>query len=84
MVIWTETTDMALRMGALYDALRTAQGISEEDAKRASEEVAGYDNRMARIEARLDTLTWMVGAAVILMIMNLGGTLAVLYRMAGR
>ena len=75
---------MALRMGALYDALRTAQGISEDDARRAAEEVANYDNRMARIEASLDLLRWMVGALITLVLMNLGGTLAVLYRMAER
>ncbi len=38
---------MALRMGALYDALRTAQGITEDDARRAAEELADYDNRIA-------------------------------------
>ena len=62
---------MALRMGALYDALRTAQGITDDDAKRAAEEVANYENRISRIEGRLDTLTWMVG-------FNIGLTLLVL------
>lgn len=75
---------MALRMGALYDALRQAHGISEDDARRAAEEVANYDNRMLRIEASLDTLRWMVGALITLVLMNLGGTLAVLFRMAER
>ena len=55
---------MALRMGALYDALRTGQGISEEDAKRAAEEVASYDNRMAALDSRMAVLTWMVGTNV--------------------
>jgi len=55
---------MALRMGALYDALRTGQGISEEDAKRAAEEVASYDNRMAALDSRTAVLTWMVGTNV--------------------
>lgn len=75
---------MALRMGALHDALRSGQGISEDDARRAAEEVASYDNRMAAIEGRLNTLTWMVGAVMTLLLMNLGGTLAVLYRLADR
>jgi hypothetical protein len=75
---------MALRMGALYDALRAGEGITEEAAQRAAEEVADYNNRIGRIEARLDTLTWMVGTSITLAIMNLGGTLAVLYRLAGR
>ena len=71
---------MALRMGALYDALKTGQGISEEDARRAAEEVASYDNRMARIEARLDTLTWMVGANITLTLLTLSIVLGVLVR----
>jgi hypothetical protein len=74
---------MALRMGALYDALKTGQGISEEAARGAAEEVANYENRIGRIEARLDTLTWMVGATVTLILLNLAVTLAVLYRLAG-
>lgn len=63
---------MALRMGALYDALKHGQGISEEDAQRAAEEVANYENRIGRIEARLDTLTWMVGANIGLTFLVLG------------
>jgi phage shock protein A len=73
---------MALRMGALYDALRQAAGISEEDARRAAEEVANYENRIGRIEARLDTLAWMVSAVIALVMMNLAGTLTVLYRLS--
>lgn len=63
---------MALRMGALYDALKTAHGISEEDAKRAAEEVANYDNRIARIEASLDLLKWMVATNITLTLLVLG------------
>jgi hypothetical protein len=59
---------MALRMGALYDALKQAQGINDEDAKRAAEEVANYENRIARVEGRLETLTWMVGTALVLLL----------------
>ncbi len=59
---------MALRMGALYDALRQGQGISEDDARKAAEEVANYENRIARVEARRDTLTWMVGTALVLLL----------------
>lgn len=59
---------MALRMGALYDALRTGQGISPEDAKRAAEEVAGYDNRMAQIERDLAVLKWAAATALVLLL----------------
>jgi hypothetical protein len=73
---------MALRMGALYDALRQAQGIGEDEARKAAEEVAQYENRLARIDARLDLLTWMVGTAVTLVLLNFAATLTVLYRLA--
>ena len=63
---------MALRMGALYDALRQGQGISEEDAKRAAEEVADYDNRIKRIEASLELLKWMVATNITLTLLVLG------------
>lgn len=74
---------MALRMGALYDALRTGQGISEDDARSAAEEVANYENRIARVESSLDTLKYMVATAITLVLLNIGATLAVLYRLAG-
>jgi hypothetical protein len=57
---------MALRMGALYDALRLAPGIPESAAREAAEEVANYDNRLARIESDLRLLKWMVGVNVAL------------------
>jgi hypothetical protein len=72
---------MALRMGALYDALRTGQGISEEAAKQAAEEVASYDNRMAALDARTAVLTWMVGALIALTISNLWLTMTILSRL---
>jgi hypothetical protein len=59
-------------MGALYDALRTAQGISEEAAKGAAEEVANYDNRIARIEASMEVMKWMVGTNITLTLLILG------------
>ncbi len=74
---------MALRLGALYDALRSAHGISEDDAKRAAEEVANYEQHLQEIRRELALQRWMLGTLVTLVIMNLAGTLAVLYRMAG-
>jgi hypothetical protein len=72
---------MALRMGALYDALRAAQGIPEEDAKRAAEEVAGYDNRMAALDSRVAVLNWMLGFLIALMVGNLWLTVTILGRL---
>lgn len=51
---------MALQLGALRAALRDA-GASDELADRASEELAGYDSRLASIEYRLSLLQWQVG-----------------------
>ena len=59
---------MALRMGALYDALRLAPEISEEAARQAAEEVANYDNRMAKIEADLRIVQWMLGMVLLLLV----------------
>jgi hypothetical protein len=63
-------------MGALYDALRHATGITEEDARRAAEEVASYDSRIARIEADLALLKWMVGINIALTLLVLGRVFA--------
>ena len=55
---------MALRMGMLYDALRRAQGVAEEDARQAAEEVAHYAARIDRVERSLSALTWMTGTMI--------------------
>ena len=75
---------MALRMGALYDALTKAHGLTPDDARGAAEEVANYENRIARVESSLETVKWMVGANITITLLALASTLAVLYRMAGQ
>jgi len=52
---------MAIRLGALHDALLEA-GASPEKAQRAAEELAQYE----KLEARVTLLTWMVGFDVTL------------------
>jgi hypothetical protein len=54
---------MALMLGSLYDALISG-GIAKDKAQKAAEEVAGYETRLAAIEARLTLLTWMVGIVI--------------------
>jgi hypothetical protein len=44
----------------LYDAL-TAAGAPDDQARKAAEVVAGYENRFSRIEADLTVLKWMGG-----------------------
>lgn len=49
---------MTLQLGALRDALLEA-GASQAKADEASEELAGYEGRLAGIESKLSTLTWI-------------------------
>jgi len=56
---------MALQLGALRDALIDA-GAQPEKAAKAAEELAGYENRLSSIEARLSVLTWMAGTNLVL------------------
>lgn len=51
---------MSLMLGQLYSALKGA-GASEEDARAAASEVAGYENRLATIEATQRLHSWMLG-----------------------
>lgn len=51
---------MAVMMGELYDALRSA-GAEDEKARRAATEVAGFENRLSTFDGRVSVLTWMVG-----------------------
>jgi hypothetical protein len=52
---------MAMMLGALYKALMEP---TEENARHAAEEVAGYDSRLAKIEADLLLLKWMVATGI--------------------
>jgi hypothetical protein len=54
---------MALILDSLYDALKAA-GVSEEQARAAARDVAGYDNRLNRIERDANLLKWMVGVVI--------------------
>ena len=67
---------MALRMGSLYDALITAH-VPEEQARKAAEEVADYNERIGRIERDLSVLKWMVGTNIMLTVAVLGRMLFV-------
>ena len=71
---------MALRMGHLFDALRQAHGVSEDDARRAAEEVANYDNRIARVESDLTVVKWMIGTNIALTLV----ILSIVLRLASR
>ena len=74
---------MALQLGALREALVEA-GASEEKAAKASEELAGYDSRLALIETRLVLLTWMVGGVYAVVIVLGAPALWLLLRVASK
>jgi hypothetical protein len=67
---------MAIMLSKLYAALR-AGNVDEEKAAAAAEEVAGFENRLAAIEAKLNLLTWMTGFVIVLVIAVLGKLLVV-------
>jgi hypothetical protein len=56
---------MALVLAHLNDALRKA-GVDDDTARKAAEEVAGFENRLSKVEADLGLLKWMVGANITL------------------
>ena len=77
---------MALRMGALYDALRASSEITEEQARLAAEEGAAVveriEQRMTGIERDLHVLKWMVGTTAALTLLVLGQLLALTWRVS--
>jgi hypothetical protein len=58
---------MALILDSLYDALKAA-GAPEEQARVAARDVAGYGNRLNRIERDMPLLKWMVGFAIAILL----------------
>ena len=47
---------MSLMLPKTYDALRAADGVSEEQARAAAEEIATFDTRLVRVEIKLNLL----------------------------
>jgi len=58
---------MALQLGALRDALLEA-GATPEKAAKASEELAGYDIRLGRLETKLDVSLVLLAGLIITLI----------------
>lgn len=54
---------MAIMLSKTYAAFKAA-GVSDTEASAASEEIAGYENRLTKIESDLLLLKWMVGTNV--------------------
>jgi hypothetical protein len=60
----------------VYDAFRDA-GASEEKARAAAQSIAQYDDRLARLERRVEVLTWIGGTNLVLSLAILGRLLVV-------
>jgi hypothetical protein len=56
---------MAMMLGALYKALTEP---TEENARRAAEEVAGYESRLAAIDMKLAVGQALLGISVTLLL----------------
>jgi len=76
--------NMALMLSKTYDALLAA-GAPEEKAREAAEEIAGYENRLVKIETELvairetmATKTWVLSAMLAQTFAILGGVAALL------
>ena len=72
--IGTLKFDMAVMMGSLYDALRSANA-PDEKALKAAEEVADFKGDIASLKGEISVLKWMVGANITLTVLVLGGLL---------
>lgn len=51
---------MSIMVAGLYDALKSA-GAKDELARKAAEEVAGYESNLAEIRSDLKLVKWMLG-----------------------
>ena len=59
-------------MPSVYDALISA-GADDAKAREAATDVANHDDRVTRVEGKIDFLQWMVGV-------NIAATVAILIR----
>lgn len=81
---------MAIMMEKLYDALRAAN-VPDDKARAAAVEAAHFDNRLnsidgrlAKVEADLSALKWMVGFNLALTLGTLSGMIGLLLKLADR
>jgi hypothetical protein len=68
---------MALMLGALNDALKSA-GADEDKARKAAEEVAAYESQLSDLRGTAKLHSWMLGFAIAIMVANLFATFQVL------
>jgi hypothetical protein len=51
---------MALMMGALYDALRSAN-VDDDKSRKAAEEVADFQKQIGDLKSDMAVMKWMLG-----------------------
>jgi len=54
---------MAIMLAKTFAAFKAA-GVSDAEATAASEEIAGYENRLAKIETDLAVMKWMLAVLI--------------------
>ena len=62
----SEVSTMAVMLSKTYAAFKAA-GAPDGIAREASEEIAGFENRLSGIESDVKLLKWMVGTNIVLM-----------------
>lgn len=67
--------------GKLYDALRSAPGVTDAQAHDAAVEMATFDARLGVVERDLAVVKWMLGTLIVLVIFNLGLSFQILGRL---
>jgi hypothetical protein len=65
---------MAMRAGAVYDALRTAN-VPEDQARAAAEEIATVNKDQVDLRGDFAVVKWMLGTLIVL----IGGLYAVIF-----
>jgi len=65
---------MAIMLGRLHAAL-TAAGAPDDKAREAAEEVAQFENRLAKVQTDLAVLKAMVGTNLVLTLAGFGWVL---------
>ena len=66
---------MAMRAGAVYDALRTAN-VPEDQARAAAEEIAMVNKDQVDLRGEFAVMKWMLGTIVALQLGTLGTIVA--------
>jgi hypothetical protein len=63
---------MTLMLSKTYDALRSADGVSDQEARDAAEELAAFEKHMHTIDTRSNVLMFLVGLNMVLTLFLFG------------